>query len=869
MFTKDDPPPLSSLRALVSSIHGDRMRSRLFAVFILLVSLATGALPASTQAIPNPQQVLGHQVGADGRLAEWSGIVGYFERLSSASPYVRLEQIGTSVLGRPMVMAVITSPENHARLAAIRAGQAQLADPRGVALAEIQRLYREQPAVAFIGASLHGNEIMATQMSMELAYDLATDSTLQRSLRNIVVLLVPGMNPDGLDITRDWWLRTRQTPHEGAAMPWLYHHYVGHDNNRDFFMVTQPETRAATRVLYHEWFPQVVFDVHQMGNQGARFFIPPFADPLNPNIDPLIVRMTNLVGVQMALDLTAAGKTGVSHQERFDLWWHGGGRTVPARHNMVGILSEAASAAYGDPIEQTREELREPELGSMFPEPWGGGRWTPRDIVEYELIAAKSLVSLMDRQRENFVRNLVALANRQIRAGEEGGPFAYMVPAGQRDPGSAVEMLRVLQRGGVEVHEITEPIRVDGRSYAAGSRVVLMAQPYRAHAKDLLEPQSYPERRLYPGGPPSSPYDLAGWTLPMQMGVDVVEVSSPFPAGALTRMDSITTLPGSVRGAPAASATAFALDSRMNASHRAIFEVLRSGGRVGFSSEPTVVEGARLPAGSPVVWGPRDLAERAQRWAGDWGLSPVATRPLREGRQRLRVALYKPWTASMDEGWTRWVFEEWGVPFDTINDARMQAGRLTRDFDVIVIPDLTYREMVQGSPRAHPDYAGGLAERGTRALQLFVEQGGTLLLLDSSSEFAIRNLGVRVRDVEAAQDQGDADRWYAPGSLLRVRWDTSHPLAAGMPEESAVFYARSPVFEVLPDASNVTVIARYPDTDLLLSGYSQGEDRVAGKAAMIEARVGRGRVIMFGFRPQHRAQPHDTFRVLFNALHPR
>jgi hypothetical protein len=223
----------------------------------------------------------------------------------------------------------------------------------------------------------------------------------------------------------------------------------------------------------------------------------------------------------------------------------------------------------------------------------------------------------------------------------------------------------------------------------------------------------------------------------------------------------------------------------------------------------------------------------------------------------------------MDEGWTRWVFEEWGVPFDTINDARMQAGRLTRDFDVIVIPDLTYREMVQGSPRAHPEYAGGLAERGTRALQLFVEQGGTLLLLDSSSEFAIRNLGVRVRDVEAAQDQGDADRWYAPGSLLRVRWDTSHPLAAGMPEESAVFYARSPVFEVLPDASNVTVIARYPDADLLLSGYSQGEDRVAGKAAMIEARIGRGRVIMFGFRPQHRAQPHDTFRVLFNALHPR
>jgi hypothetical protein len=855
-----------------------RFRVRGFAVLTAALAAQLGCAPmasaqagaqAQARAVPTPEQVLGHRVGADGRLADWAGVVGYMERLAGASPRVRLERIGTSVLGRPMVMAIITSPENQARLDSIRAGQRRLADPRGASEAELERLFREQPAVAFIGASLHGNEIMATQMAMELAHDLATDAALQRSLENVVVLLVPGMNPDGLDITRDWWLRTRQTEHEGAAMPWLYHHYVGHDNNRDFFMVTQPETQAATRVLYEQWFPQVVFDVHQMGNRGARFFIPPFADPLNPNIDPLIVRMTNLVGVQMALDLTAAGKTGVSHQERFDLWWHGGGRTVPARHNMVGILSEAASANYGDPIEQTREELSEPELGSMFPEPWEGGRWSPRDIVEYELIAAKSLVRLMDRQREEFARNLVALARRQVAAGEAGDPFAYLVPADQRDPGSAAELLRVLRRGGVEVHELTAPATIQGRSYPAGSRVVLMAQPFRAHAKDLLERQRYPERRLYPGGPPAPPYDLAGWTLPLQMGVEVVEVERPFATTALVALDSVPVRPGRVVRPAEGTPLALALDPRMNASHRAVFEMARAGGQFNFAGVPVTAGGVNLPVGAPIVWGTRDLVERAERWAAEWGVTSVHVSPPHEARPRLRVALYKPWTASMDEGWTRWMFEQWGVPFDTIHDARMQGGRLGRDFDVIVIPDLTYREMVQGSQRAHPDYAGGIGERGVRALRQFVEQGGTLLLLDSSSEFAIRDLGVRVRDIEAEQRQADPERWYAPGSLLRVQWDSAHPLAAGMPRESAVFYARSPVFEVLPEATNVSVIARYPASDILLSGYSQGEERIAGHAAMLEARIGRGRVVMFGFRPQHRAQPHDTFRVLFNALHAR
>lgn len=833
----------------------------------------TVGTPADTMTplgatVPSPEQLLGFRVGTDGRLAEWSEITNYFERLAAASPRVRLEQIGESVEGRPMVMAVISSPANIARIDEIRGTQARLADPRGLTATEIQRLVATQPAVAFIGASLHGNEIMATQMAMELAHELVTDAALTRALDDVVVLLVPGMNPDGLDITRDWWLRTRGTAAEGAPMPWLYHHYTGHDNNRDFFMITQPETRAVSRVLYEEWFPQVVWDVHQMGNRGARFFIPPFADPLNPNLDPLIVRMTNLVGIQMAADLTAAGKTGVSHQQTFDLWWHGGGRTVPARHNMVGILSEAASANYGDPIEQDPASLRQPELGSMFPEPWAGGWWRPRDIVEYELVAGRSLVQLMSRQREPFIRNWLAVTERQIKQGAEGGPFAYILPAKQRDGFAAAELLRVLQRGGAEVHRARAGFTAGGEQYAAGTHVVLLAQPFRTHIKDLLEVQSYPDRRLYPDGPPAPPYDLAGWTLPLQMGVELRTIAAPFPTGALVLVDSVVTQAATVTGG---SGSAVALDAGSTAAYRALFEVLRDGGAVNFAPTAFSAGGQSWPAGTPVASGIPDLTERAARWASSWGVAAARLEAPPAGSSTvagLRVALYKPWTASMDEGWTRWLFEQWGVPFDTVGNPEIRAGGLGERYDVIVVPAISYRQLMDGyGARAHPDYAGGVGKNGAAALKRFVEGGGTLVLLDSSLEFAIRELGVPVRDINADQSGDEASRWYAPGSLLQVEWEQAHPLAAGMPATGAVFYARSPVLEVEPGAEGVTVVARYPAADeILLSGYAQHTEKIAGKAALVEARVGSGRVVMFGFRPQHRAQPYQTFKPLFNAL---
>lgn len=763
---------------------------------------------ASRAAAPHPREHLGFEVGADRTLADWGQITGYFAKLAAASPAVALDTLGTSTQGRPFIIATVSSPENIARLETIRAAQARLADPRRLGAAEEARLVATQPSVIVIQNNIHATEIASSQMVMELAWRLATVDTLQRALRDVVVILIPSANPDGQDMITKWYREGVGTEWEGGPMPWLYHHYVGHDNNRDWYMVTQKETRVTTDLLYRRWFPIVLYDVHQQGNSGMRLTVPPHVDPINPNVDPLLVRMINHIGAEMSLALESRGKAGVGDGATYDLWWHGGARSTPTRHNMAGVLTEAASVRIATPIEQKAEELRGHPRGLPkyerrvnFPNPWPGGWWRLRDIVDYELIAAEALVRLVSQQREDYVRNFVRLGRKAVRLGETEAPFAYVIPGGQRDMKATEKLVDVLRVGGVEVQRASAPFAAGGKRYPAGSFVVPMAQPYRAHAKDLLEPQSFPRMESWPGGPPERPYDVAGWTLPLQMGVVADRIDSAFA----------------------------------------------------------------LPARTEVAVKP---------WAGP---TPATRR-----RGDPRVALYKPWTASMDEGWTRWVFETNGVSYVTLTDSMVKAGRLRDQFDAIVVPDMSLRSIREGmsARQVPPRYAGGLGATGIAELKRFAETGGTLVLLDHAAELATAELGVataltrvpsRGGDEEDAQ-RGGADSTrrlplYAPGSILRVLVDARHPVGAGMPDTAAVYFTNSVTFDPAPGAP-IRVIARYPARadDILLSGFLQGGEAIAGKAAAVEAAVGRGRVVMFGFRPQYRGQSYGTFRMLFNAL---
>jgi hypothetical protein len=844
-----------------------RRLAPVMAVLLLTAATAARSPLAGQGVVPTPAEVLGYRPGTDSLLADWGQIAGYLGRLAAASPRVRLDTIGRSTLGRPLLLATIASPANQARLTTLRAWQARLADPRGLTPAAEDSLVAAAPAVVLINAAIHSTEIGSTQMAMELAWRLAADAAWQRLLDSVVVLLIPSTNPDGVDTVVSWYRRYRGTPYEAGPLPWLYHPYTGHDNNRDWFMLTQVETRAVSRVLYREWFPQVVWDIHQMGPRGARLFVPPFSDPVNPNIDPMLVHAINLVGTAMAAAVTDAGKTGVAHQTGFDLWWHGGFRTVPARHNMIGILSEAASARLASPIYVDPDSLRGPPAGVNAPAPWTGGWWRLGDIVEYELLAARGLLQLVAGQRAETVRRFVTLGRRQIALGTAAAPAGFVVPAAQRDPGAAAHLLNLLIATGVEVRRIAERTTIGGHAVEPGSHLVSLAQPFRAHVKDLLETQAYPERRRYAGGPLLEPYDAAAWTLGLQMGV-TVETVDHLPAEAGIVVDTVVPIPGRVRG----DGPTWVLTNRTNAESRLLALALGGGAAAWVHPTALVLGGDTLPAGTVILEGVPDrlvpvFVDGARSGGFDLWRSRAVARPAGMRVRGLpRIGLYQPWTANMDEGWTRWVLERYEIPFTPVRNDDVTSGKIKKDIDILVIPDIAERTIREGeSSRRMPEpYTGGLGVEGVRQVTDFVAGGGTLVTLDASSDFAISALNLPVGNALAqGGDTTGGSRFSAPGSIFGVTLGSGGlPWTSGMADSAAVYFENGRAWEV---GEGARAVMRYADRPLR-SGFVEGPEQVAGRAAVVEAAAGTGRVLLIGFRPQHRGQTHGMFKLLFNAV---
>jgi len=818
---------------------------------MLIVALVLAVQTAEPPIRPSAH--LGFEPGTDSMLADWKQLSGYMNRLAQQSRYVRVDTLGRTTEGRPFLLMAITAPQNQERLADIKRAQALLADPRRLSDARLADIRAKQPAVILISNNIHSTEIASSQMAMTLAYRLVTDSTLRPLLDSVVVLMIPSMNPDGLDSVVSWYRRYKGTRYEGGPLPWLYHKYIGHDNNRDWFMLTQVETRLVTRMLYKEWFPEIVYDVHQMGANGVRLFVPPFQDPVNPNLDPAIVAGINLVGVQMASDLYDAGMTGVAHQQTYDLWWHGGFRSTPTRHNMIGILTEAASARLASPVTLPLDSVRQPGPGVNYPAPWPGGTWHMGDIVRYELIAAQALVRLAARDRLNTIDRFVGLGRRAVDAGMAGNPFAYVLPVEQRDPESWAALANVLLAGGVEVWRAAEPFTADGRRYSAGSLVIPMAQPYRAHAKDLLEPQRYTPVNDRP------PYDVAGWTLPYTMDVRADVVNAAFNAN-LVKVDTVVPAPGRIEGA----GEVFLLKNRTNGESQAIAALLTAGQSVTVLGDSLMVRGPRARA---------ILTEQAARH----GFTATAVQnapPTGQARTRQRmprIGLYQPWTGNIDEGWTRWLFEQYGISYTTVRDSDLKKGGLRQRFDVLVLPDAESGSLLHGldTTRIPLQYAGGMTERGADAISVFVRGGGTLVCLDGSSNFAIARLNLPVVNVLGGEASGpQVLRFYAPGSIFGTvlgeggAGGAGSSVTLGIHDSLKVYFESSAAFTVSGPARALATYPREP----LRSGYARFQERLEGKAALVEAPLGSGRVILFGFRPQFRGQTHGTFKLLFNAV---
>jgi hypothetical protein len=839
---------------------------------VLLIFVGLGAAPGQTPRVPEPADVFGFKPGTDYKLATHAQIVEYFRRLDAASDRVIVEEIGKTVEGRPLILASISSEANIKNRARYKEIARQLATARGIESAKARALAKEGKAIVWIDGGLHATEVAHAQHTPEFGWWVATDESdeARRMRENAILLLMPVMNPDGLEVVTNWYARNLGTPFETTSPPLLYHHYIGHDNNRDWYMFTQNETEAVARVLYHEWFPQIVYNHHQSSPFPGRIWGPPMENPVNPNLDPLIVSTINQIGEAMRKRFDEEEKPGYNSGIVFDMWWNGSMRGAPDFHNMAGFLTETAGYRYATPHCYSRDEIpdtfgeRASNLDAKNPStnytnPWLGGCWPLRSAVDYMLTASRAVLNFGATLKEDFLFNIWRMGTRQIARGEKavGGPFAYAIDlSAQHDPTATVEFLRTFRKGGVEIRQADAAFSAGGREYPAGTYVI-GPQAFRPYVIDLMEPKQYPDRRQYPGGPPEPPYDMTGYELGLQMGVNADRITEPF-----------TLPPRIVDVIPAASrqtvgtGDVFMLTRRANMAARAINRLLEAGARVAVaSSGDFVVQGVA-----------RDVVERA---TGDLGVPVRTSSPSRDVRalRAPRIGLYRSHLANMDEGWTRWVLEQYEFPYRTLTDKDIRAGDLS-GLDIILFSDESEDRIVNGhrAGTMPPEYVGGIGVEGAAALKRFVENGGWVYAWDGAADFAISTFGLPLRNIVR---NVPPQEFFIPGSLVNLDTKPDSILAAGMPERAIAFFVESQAFSIIPAASegkqrierDLEVFASYASKDFLASGWELGGRRfAAGRPAGVRVPVGKGQVVVLAFRPHFRGQPHNTFKLLFNPI---
>ncbi len=859
-------------------------------VVVAAVTFTAGSSAGGQTGIPTPAAYFGVEIGDPGVLIKHGEILEYYRQLERLTDRVKIKVIGESTDGRPFYYAIVTSPENHARLGELMEMNHKLYDPRGVSDADAQRIIRDGKTFVIANHQIHSTEVGASQGAILLAHRLASgnDHEVRRILDEVVLIHVPVHNPDGQEMVYDWLAEQRGTPYENSAPPFLYQKYTGHDNNRDWYMFTQVETQLSIE-MQNEFTPQFTLHQHQMGSNGSRIFVPPFEDPWEPGIDPALIASNSMIGTFMGQYLISNGYPGVEWNKRYDAW-------TPARayahyHGGVRILTEVAGARYADaieiPFERIGEEYR--RISGSFPQPWPGGTWTFKDVVDYHYTSSVAAMLAAADLGESLRRGMYTAQRRSVEP-PAGSPFAFVFPVEQVDPPTTYALLEVLEMADVEIEVATADFIAGGRAYRAGSHVVRFAQPAGRFAKTVLERQDYPQIYLYEGGPLDPPYDVTAHTLPLLMNVAVDFIDEPFDAD-LTFVEEISLPAGAVvtlgvDSPVAAAPAAYLLDPRVNASYSAAAQLWDEG--LTRATASFAAAGRTWPAGTFVVpisepsvsvTEALEIGREMARLAARFGIEIVAVAEPVEAPLALlgqpRVAIYQSYSPSMPEGWFRWMLDHYEIPFDTLHYDDIESGALQR-YGVLFLPPGggSPRQMVEGRGAAGgrgggspvpPEYAGGIGAEGVRAIQEFVEDGGVLFTWSGAWTFLTEYMGVEVEVVNNGLPQTE---FNIPGSILRVEVDTDNPLAYGLPEETPIFFRNDDAWS--PDAPGANVIARYPSEDLLLSGWIQGEQYLVDQAAMLEFPRGRGRMVMAGFYPEYRAQAHLTLKMMFNAIfYPR
>jgi len=864
---------------------------------LTLVPLVGGDRVSAAASVQSPEQFIGFKVGTDNKLVRWDQMVEYLQHVAAGSDRVRLRELGKTNGGNTFIVAEISAADTirgldrHKQLA--RKLYFQDGEP---AARDRDDIFRRGKIVVLLTCSIHADEVGPAQMSIELIHQLATSDapSIKKILDNVIFLLVPSVNPDGQMMITDWFNKNLGTPYEGSPLPYLYHPYSGHDNNRDMYMLTQKESEYMARLAWHDWFPVVWLDAHQMQMTGPRIFVMPATDPINPNVHPLIYRWNGILGQSQAAALEAAGKTGIIYNSTYTNFWQGALAWSGWWHNQIGLLTEVASVRIAAPTVQLHapsDRLGPPEPSrapprfdsaplmpptdtlarTEYPRPWTGGRWTLRDIVDYQLITTMAMLETAADRRETLLRQIYEVNRSTVEDARPGDVRAVVIPVeGQHDSHEVAHLVDRMMLGGVEIHRADAPFEVEEKSFAAGTFVVPLSQVFARYAKDLLEPQVYPEVRRSSEAQPEPPYDVTAWSLGMKLGVNVQFVRAPLPDGLkLTRVKGLPLPIGRVNG----HGSQYVVDYVGADAALAVNRLLKAGARVAFEPRsPAGAAGAASRTRVRIENVSREVIDTVARETGllvSAGTPPETSgdTPAPIGVRAPRVAIYSPWTGgNIDEGWTRWVLERYEFGVTVIHNKEIREGGLRQQFDAIILPDQAPREMLDGfdTLSVRPEYRGGIGAIGVDNLDRFVAEGGTLIAMGAACDLVIDQMQMPVRDLKRNMRR---DQHFSPGSILRVQVDTTHPIGFGMAADTYGFYDNSPFFALEGlSADRSTVVARYPTRNVLASGWLKGEELMIGRAAVVSVDVRPGHVVLFGLRPQHRAQTHATFPMLFNAL---
>jgi len=825
--------------------------------------------------VPTPVSVLGHTPGDDFYLANYEDSVKYFHALAATSDRIKMFTVGKSSQGRDIEVGVISSPQNLARLDEYKAAARKLATASGLNDDQARQLARDSKVIVHIDGGLHSSEVAGGQHSIALAYKLLSaknDPEIDAILNNVILVLWPTLNPDGQDMVVSWYRQNVGTKYEVSPMPWLYQDYVGHDNNRDGFMLNMKEEQVVTRTEI-EYSPVIFYCQHQTAPFPARIWIPPFADPISSNVSPYVRSWLNVIGTNMAAYLDQHNMPGAISESRFDNWYAGFTDWAGVFRNEISFFTETALYRYATPrfytVDEFPKEYQDLRALTMYTTPWEGGWWRLHDAVDYMVAGSMSVLDLAAKNHESLLFNRYQAARDSIHKTEP--PFAYVISDSQSDVPEAGLLAQKMIDNGLDVFQSKPGFHANGIEYPAGSWVIPMDQPFAAMAKELFERQVYPVAATGATAAGAHlPYDITGWTLPLQMGVSVdtlLEPISPEQLALISKVDRVTLPETHVTG----SGTFFAVSHKPNASFELVNAVLAQGGSVAMAPDAVKTaegteNGAFIISGltHPAI---AELAEKFSIGATAIPSLPAHSIPLKKAA----IGLYRPWQPSIDEGWTRWILENYHFPAKSIYNADMRSSGLRSRYDVIILPDMSSDQLMKGFPvgSVPGQYAGGIEQDGLNNLREFVRAGGTLVAFNRTASSLIPLMSLPVRNVL----QGLAnDKFFCAGALLRI--ETQHetqgqemPINFGIPSAPVVMFEDSPAFETLPGFKGA-VLAKYArEADPLESGMILHSELLHDKDAALELAYGRGRIFLYGFKPQQRAQSHGTYRYLFNALY--